>query len=159
MTRFVAALCLIAAVLATPHAAVACSCAQQSPAEAFAAASDVFEGRVSSITREGPANGGPDAAFVVAFDVVQTWKNANHEHVTVRTSLNSASCGYAFAEHTSYLVYARSVQDRLFTSLCSRTTPMSAAAEDLRVLGAGVTPVDIAPGARPRTSGAPNTSR
>ncbi|MBK8170658.1 MAG: hypothetical protein IPK60_10010 [Sandaracinaceae bacterium] len=147
MTRIVALLSLVSLFVATPNVANACSCMEQSREAAFAAASDVFEGRVRSITREGPANGGPESAFVVEFDVVQTWKGAAHERVTVRTATQSAACGYGFREHTSYLVYARTVQDRMYAGLCSRTRLMSEAAEDIRAMGAGVTPVDIDPNA------------
>lgn len=123
-----------------PSTAAACSCMQQTPEEAAENASAIFEGQVARIeTVEG--------GFTVHFNVVRTFKGPSHEELEVHTGADSAGCGYAFAQGTSYLVYASESEGALSTSLCSHTMPIAdpAADDHLKTLGLGVTPFD--PGA------------
>ena len=50
-----------------------------------------------------------------------------------------------FAKDATYLVYANEHEGELSVSACSRTRPLADAAEDLAFLGAGSTPVAVAP--------------
>jgi MYXO-CTERM domain-containing protein len=125
--------------LGSASSARACSCRPPAPpAEAREAAAAVFEGRVISIERGEPA-GGP---IRVKLSVVRTFGADLGEVVTVRTGGSSAACGFGFQQDESYLVYASEHDGQLQVSLCSRTRPMADAAEDLKVLGLGATPVD-----------------
>lgn len=128
---------LLAAMTAAP--AHACSCLAIDPPTAFAQADAVFEGRVLDIERNG-------AVMRVTMAVVQQWKGIDGERVVVQTPEQSAACGVAFEPDTSWLVYAQTDESgQLSASLCSRTTRIERAQEDLAALGAGVVPVDIGP--------------
>ncbi|MGD8860941.1 MAG: MYXO-CTERM sorting domain-containing protein [Myxococcales bacterium] len=125
--------------LGSASTARACSCRSPAPpAEAREAAAAVFEGRVISVERGEPA-GGP---VRVKLSVVRTFGGDLGEVVTVRTGGSSAACGFGFQQDQSYLVYASEHDGQLQVSLCSRTRAMADAAEDLKVLGLGATPVD-----------------
>jgi MYXO-CTERM domain-containing protein len=124
----------------------ACKCRPLSVDEAKADASAIFEGRVTKLADEAPAEGRPPAGKLVTLALVRTWKGLeNEETITVRTSESSASCGYAFELNKSYLVYAQGTPDALSVSSCSRTRPMAETNEDLAALGAGITPVKVEP--------------
>ena len=150
------AFALVAAALAwlAPVPAQACSCMEQPFDDARAGAAAIFEGRAASVTTAA------DGRLVVTFDVVQTWRAAEHEHVEVVTAPDSAMCGYSFVVGTSYLVYASEIEgERYVVSLCSRTAPMADADGDRALLGSGVGPVDVVddPEADPPTSRPPPT--
>jgi MYXO-CTERM domain-containing protein len=139
MGKFLASLLVLTALpWLTPTTARACSCLEQPFETAHESAVAIFEGRAASIA---PAD---DGRLLVTFDVVQTWRAANHEHVEVLTASNGAACGYTFEVGTSYLVYAASAEgERYVVSLCSRTARMADADGDRALLGSGVVPVDI----------------
>lgn len=139
----------VCVAVALPSAAEACSCRQWTRDEAFATATDVFEGRVMSVRIDTNNH-----TTVVELNVVRTWKGARSERVTVVTAQNSSICGYPFQENTSYLVYATTTEGVTRTELCSRTNPMSNsdAQADVQAMGAGVTPVDVPRDAQRRTS-------
>jgi MYXO-CTERM domain-containing protein len=133
----------------------ACKCRPLSVDEAKADASAIFEGRVTKLADEAPAEGQPPAGKLVTLALVRTWKGLeNEETITVRTSESSASCGYAFELDKSYLVYAQGAPDALAVTSCGRTRPMAESNEDLAALGAGITPVKVEPVA---DAGAPAT--
>ena len=151
LAKLIALMVLAASVDAVlPSAANACSCAQLPREQAFATATDVFEGRVLSIRIDAS-----DHSTVVELNVVRTWKGARSERATIVTAQNSSICGYPFQENTSYLVYATTADGVMRTQLCTRTNPMSSAdaMADVRAMGAGVTPVDVPRDAQRRTSG------
>jgi hypothetical protein len=125
--------------------ALACKCMFPPVEAAREDASAVFEGRVLGI-EDVDAGAAPSMGRrSITLSVVRTWKGLDHdERVTVYTNESSAACGYAFAKDTSYLVYARTSDDKqLHVSSCSRTKPLADASEDLTALGAGSTPVHI----------------
>ena len=140
---------LVAISVFSTTPARACKCMLPTIEAARADAAALFEGRVLEVaeqTREGEM---PRVRATLA--VVRTWKGLDREErVDVLTNKDSAACGYEFAKETSYLVYAQRNDGVLHVSLCSRTRPMSQASEDLKVLGAGSTPVRI----EPKSSGA-----
>ncbi|MCC6873948.1 MAG: hypothetical protein IT378_06500 [Sandaracinaceae bacterium] len=122
-----------------PAPAVACTCADRTVEQTFAAADAVFEGRVISV--EASASG-----LRATLAVVQTWKGADHERVRVLTPAGEALCGVSFAPQTSWLVYANELPGgELETGICLRTRPIEEAAIDVAVFGAGVVPVDVGP--------------
>ena len=116
--------------------ALACSCVERPFEELAAQADAVFEGRVASVEPEGDQ-------LRVRLDVVQTWREANTEHVDVRTAAMAAACGYPFEVGRSYLVLAARREGSLVVSLCGGTLPMEVASEQRLSLGSGVIPVDV----------------
>ena len=134
MKRLASALALLLAL--APARASACSCMAQTVDEAIAASAAIFEGRVAAIERR-------DDGLHVRFDVVQTWRAANAEHVEVLTAADSAACGFPFEVGRSYLVYAHETDGALRAGLCSRTRVMEEAGDDRAALGSGAIPVDV----------------
>lgn len=159
-TRFVAIFSLLmAAAFSAPSAAHACKCMFPEVAPAREGATAVFEGRVTAIADE-PVEGDVGIGKKrVTLALVRTWKGLeNKESVVVSTSASSASCGYMFEPNASYLVYADGTEDALEVSGCSRTRPMSDAADDLAVLGGGITPVEVKNAPAPTTPPVPATA-
>ena len=104
------------------------------------------------VDESGAAEGAGGGTKRVTLALVRTWKGLeNKESVIVSTSDSSASCGYTFEPNTSYLVYASGSETALEVSGCSRTRAMTDASEDLAILGAGITPVEVNPAPAPET--------
>lgn len=122
--------------------ALACKCMQAPPAQAFEQAVAVFEGRVVEIIEPAPNSTGPAHARTVRLQAIRSWKGVESESVELTTAADSAACGFAFAKELNYLVYAFAEEGHLRVSACSRTRPMTDAAEDLQTMGMGATPVD-----------------
>jgi hypothetical protein len=121
-----------------PAASYACSCAPPpSVEEALQRQTAVFSGKVISISESNKFWGSSADPVSVVFEVMGAWKGVTKSEVTVNTAMSSASCGYEFKMNTEYLVYAYGEEDGLETGLCERTKPISAAADDLAVLGKG----------------------
>ena len=143
-----------ALLLVHPELIHACKCATPGPPTEEMGRSDlVFSGRVVSIQSEDETDGataGADAeapdlgVYSIEFDVETVWKGTVHETTYLTTNRDSASCGFTFAEGVSYVVYA---QDDLIVHRCSRTRPLSEAAQDLGELGEGRAPTEGAAGA------------
>ena len=144
--RALGAAALGAALFLVSAPALACSCVFPSVEAAREDAAALFEGRVLDVA-DLRVDGGPELAErEVKLAVVRSWKGLDkNEQVTLRTNAQGSLCGYAFAKGTSYLVYAEHDGGQLSVSACSRTRPMADAGEDLIALGAGATPVTIAP--------------
>ena len=77
----------------------------------------------------------------------------------LRTNDSSAACGITFEKDKSYLVYATQGEHGFEAHSCGRTREMSAASEDLAVLGGGVTPVKVDPPAAPEKTEPPKVKR
>ena len=144
--RVLVAATLGAALLLVRAPALACSCVFPSVDAAREGAAALFEGRVLDVT-DLMADGGAEVAVrEVRLAVVRSWKGLDKdEQVTLHTNAQGSMCGYAFAKGASYLVYAEQDGAQLSVSACSRTRPLADAGEDLIALGAGATPVRIAP--------------
>jgi hypothetical protein len=143
--RAVGAATLAAASLFTSAPALACSCVFPPVQAAREDAAALFEGRVLDVVDVARDAGTQSAMREVKLAVVRSWKGLDkHEQITLRTSAQSALCGYAFAKGVSYLIYAQQDAGQLSVSACSRTRRMADAGEDLIALGAGATPVTIA---------------
>ena len=123
-------------VIAQPGRSYACSCIDPgSPSEALERSAAVFAGRVVSID-DRLALGSSLDPLIIKFDVETVWKGSLHQQIELRTAFDSASCGYSFVEGVEYLVYSHNGSE---ASLCSRTRPLSEAADDLAELGPGRT--------------------
>lgn len=133
-----AAVVALVALVSTVHpdCVYACSCRPPgSPAHALAEATAVFAGKVAAI--RAPADQGGANPVEVAFTVTHSWKGALPSSLVVTTPASSASCGVEFVQGQEYLVYARESEGVLQVSLCSRTTQLALAGEDLAALGVG----------------------
>ena len=120
------------------NAAYACSCMiPESPNDSLQTSDAVFSGKAVKIEEKHS----DDLAFssmdpvLVTFDVDRVWKGENESSITIQTRQSSASCGYSFEEDRHYLVYAQRNGEMLDVSLCSRTSLVSSAAEDISELG------------------------
>ena len=122
----------LVALTFAPVEAHACSCVATTPEEGVAAADAIFEGVVrESVLGEG----GPLASRRVELAVHRVWKGEVEPITIVTTANNSAACGFGFVNAERYLVYARKTDRGHHVSLCSRTTQMATAQDDLAVLG------------------------
>ncbi|MDF2679104.1 MAG: hypothetical protein K0R47_294 [Brevibacillus sp.] len=133
-------------LFAIPSSVYACSCVSPGPVkEALAQAESVFAGKVTKIIEPKPnAQGIISSAdpVDVTFDVSISWKGVNTKHVTIKTPLDSASCGFSFDVGKEYLVYSYTNGDNdLETNICTRTQELTVASEDLASLGTGMTPI------------------
>jgi len=118
----------LATVLAQP--AVACSCAPPPGAPSLVEQADaVFVGTVVArrdLPQQSPFLAG-DADWT--FDVESVVKGpVGAAREVVRTHLSSPSCGIVFDLGARYIVYARRVDERLTTGLCSGTALAAQAA-------------------------------
>ena len=68
---------------------------------------------------------------LVRFNIDQAFRGVKGKEVEVRTGLGDSDCGYNFRLGGQYLVYAYGDEDKLATGICSRTRPVSEAADDL----------------------------
>lgn len=113
----------------TAGAAFACSCqAPPPPKIALSKATAVFTGRVTAIKEK-------DGQKLVTMTVQDLWKGNLKNQVTVKTAIQSATCGFPFQADAKYLVYAYEFKNELTTNLCSRTCLLERATEDLKELG------------------------
>ena len=120
----------------------ACSCAGPgSPCQAFGGASAVFVGVVSGVTTTPRGKSGEAAEVdwtprVFKFVVEQPFLGVEGTEVEVATGMGGGDCGYGFRQGERYLVYAyrNAKNDRLVTSICTRTKPYEKADEDIEYL-------------------------
>jgi hypothetical protein len=138
----------------SPTRIYACSCVPPgTPTEELAESAAVFSATAVDITDvsawKGPLISGTDPVKVT-FRVDTVWKGTVQQALTATTARSSASCGYEFERGRKYLVYARGNESELEVSLCSRTSPIERAAEDLEELGTGRAP---ASGSEPEKNG------
>ncbi len=152
MLRAIILVPLLAA--AAVGSAFACDCPQPPPAlEAARAVDSVFVGKVLSVKRHSEPG---DSDFmlrvkslfgfepeygtderVAAMAVETPIKGVTDTKVVVHTSWDDAMCGYPFEAEKTYLVYAKVVDGRLWSSLCSRCAPAQTAADEVaELLGA-----------------------
>jgi hypothetical protein len=141
MSRANAVFLAFALASIAPAHAHACKCAPEpSVADALHSAAAVFEGRVSKLTPLGSND------LVVELSVVRTWKDADTEHILLRTRQDEAACGFSFAPNESYLIYAANAPNDaslpgLEVMRCGRTKLITQADGDLAQLGIGAVPV------------------
>lgn len=134
--RLLLVLAALAVALAAAAPAHACTCAPPGPPAAELAAADaVFSGRVISVEATRQEDRFP--RLTVRFALAEVWKGLPEGEVaTVTTAGDSAACGYHFEPGEEYLVYAQEGDPgSLSTGLCTRTSPLDDADEDLAALG------------------------
>jgi len=152
---------LVLAWLTSASAAYACSCGRLSPAEAFegydvilvATADYVQSPLVPELLTLGRYAVAKAKSVVTQEDLdfeaytfrkvglrAQTlFKGHPSAELAVLTGLGHGDCGYPFEEGKDYLICATFDEHKnLRTGICSRTKPISAAAEDLRYLRARI---------------------
>jgi len=114
-----------------PESVWACSCVQHrnSPSVEFEESDAVFFGRVTNIIKPPPIFYGYYLE-IIAFEVEDSWKGITETHITV----SAGDCGVDFRKGKSYLVYSQEWNGVQGAGICSRTTEITRAAEDLEYL-------------------------
>jgi hypothetical protein len=171
MTRrfYTTLLVALAGAVLTP-AAEACQCGFIGPpCVAFAQTPVVFAGRVSEISKlstpgKTGKNDGVYSRQLVRFDVEENFRGEPRKVIEVTTGFGGGDCGFHFRTGERYLVYAGEFpQQRLYTSICTRTRPLSEVASDLDFLrkrgdpgrGAGLEGTILELGRDPKTNATP----
>lgn len=93
----------------------------------------VFSGVVTEIIVDEKAH-----TFEARFKVLESWKGVETETVSLFGGTECCFCEYMFEVGESYLLYASArvgYQNKLGTTICSRTKPLSKAELDLKYLG------------------------
>lgn len=120
--------------------ALACSCAERAPCQAYGESSAVFVGTVIDsrviTTRKDKYERN---RRVVRFSVDTPYRGVTGSEVELRTGMGGGDCGIRFVPTEKYLVYAYENEGILSTSICSRTRSISRAAEDLSYIRGLVT--------------------
>jgi hypothetical protein len=125
--------------LLLPVCAKPCDCPYAgAPCKAFANTPTVFAGRVvqiSTINRKTPF-GDDFKDRLVSFEVERSYRGWEAKTAEIVTGWGGGDCGYDFREGVRYLVYAYPHREtgKLYTGICQRTRPLSAASEDLEYL-------------------------
>ena len=142
-SRMLAAIALLSAIIVgLPLGASACSCAPPPAADVARDQADaVFAGRVIGLRLVPQAGSDPAALSFSIEDLEVTmlvhslWKGDVSEEQRLFTTFTCCVCGFRFEIGEEYLVYATLVEGVLRTSMCTRTALLSAASEDLGILG------------------------
>ena len=158
LIRLSIGLTLLNVLFAAPAPVQACSCVEPSaPAEAFTNSDAVFTGKVTAVSDNSSpviflldrllARVGLSPAYLysyrfwgyeITFAVLNSWKNVATTRVKVHTGTGGGDCGYLFNQGSDYLVYAYEWNDNentgLGTGICTRTSEISRATEDLSYL-------------------------
>ena len=126
-------LAVVFAGLLFPAAALSCSCEfPGTPLEELAFRDAVFIGRVVEIVK--PSADG-DYEWIW-FKRSAVWKGPLGEDIAIRTGrTDEPMCGFPFEVGGEYLVYALLEDGALETSICSRTSSLAAATDDVALLG------------------------
>jgi hypothetical protein len=127
-----------------PNPAYACDCVIPPNVETELSQSDaVFSGKVIRIKEKRSAGGYIKKEII--FEVYQTWKGVEESQIKITTGQGGGDCGYQFVPYGEYLVYGRNSdmygKSQLSTGICDRTVDLTAANEDLKILGKGDIPV------------------
>lgn len=129
----------------SPKTSYACSCVEPGTVkEELTRSSAVFSGKVIDIVDKKKNSLVQSSADLIAvlIEVEESWKGIRQNQVVVYTERSSASCGFEFTINNRYLVYANVNDGKLKASLCSRTTLLSLANEDIDELGEGEKPTE-----------------
>jgi len=121
-----------------PKQAVACSCAMKnSPDEELKRSFAVFQGKVlkKETKRYSLFTSSSADPVYVTFTVHKVWKGIDTKTITIQTAVSGASCGYDFHQNQEYIVYAIKSNGKLEVNLCSRTSELSQANDDIQYLG------------------------
>lgn len=123
--------------MVSPPAAYACSCAEIPSALQQKDKMDaVFTGKAVVVKEKGLSMlRTSESPVEVSFEVDKVWKGHVSPRLTISTSLDEASCGVEFNQGNEYLVYAYASEGKLKSDLCSGTTLLTNAGNDLVLLG------------------------
>jgi SdrD B-like domain len=104
------------------------------PCQAYWEANVVFAGTVTQITAS--ENKDTFHRRLIRFSVTDPFRGLTGSEAEVLTGSGDADCGYGFQLGGDYLVYAHlnKEDNKLYTSICSRTRPLSSAADDLKFI-------------------------
>ena len=153
---------LIALLLAPLAPVWACSCSPISEPPCLAAwsATALFTGTVIDIVEPAPRQSQPQTAGpkpirapfyessktalpwpkrVVRMQIAEvlTGVDPGQKEIEIVTGIGGGDCGYSFQTRVDYIIYAhKNSEGRLETGICSRTRPLTQAAEDLAYLHA-----------------------
>ena len=117
---------ILSAILLFPQNELrACSCVPPPPpAEEFERSDAVFMATVTSFKRAG------EYRRVAKFRLLKLWKGKKVGEIF--TSSNSGLCGFDFVVGETYVIYAfLDTNGELITNICTRTTSLEQAVEDL----------------------------
>ena len=137
-----------AALALLPSEADACSCMRSpSAVEAARGADAVFTAKLVSSKDVPPSGQYGVATKVFTFEVTRTFKGQLDAKVNVSTADNSAACGRSYGDPGSeWLIYAKiDGEGQTRDNLCSRTTALDKAAEDITELEANADSLDQEP--------------
>ncbi len=150
---------LIALLVALLAPAWACSCSTpEPPCQAAWSASAVFTGTVIDIAEPVPVQPEADGPNINRASVkrssrsplpwpkrvvrmqireVLTGVDPGQREIEIVTGMGRGDCGYSFQSSVDYVIYAyKNSEGRLETGICSRTRPITTAAEDIAYLRA-----------------------
>jgi hypothetical protein len=66
----------------------------------------------------------------IRFDVSNTWKGSSRPMQIVYTNSGDWDCGFTFVNDSVYVVFAKLMNNKLYTFICTRTALASAAQAD-----------------------------
>ncbi|MFN2512660.1 MAG: carboxypeptidase regulatory-like domain-containing protein [Pyrinomonadaceae bacterium] len=123
---------VFASVMLSAGNALACSCLESAPCQAYGEASAVFVGtvidsRVITTKRDKYER----SKRAVRLSVDTPFRGVTGSEVELTTGMGGGDCGFGFVLNKQYLVYAYENKGKLSTGICSRTRSISSAAEDL----------------------------
>lgn len=129
------AITVFALTTLSPGNALACSCLERVPCQAYGEASAVFVGtvidtRIITINRANYER----RRRAVRLSVDSPFRGVKGPEVELTTGMGGGDCGIRFVPARQYLVYAYEHEGKLSTSICSRTRSISRAAEDLNYI-------------------------
>lgn len=112
-----------------------CDCVSTSFKEAIENYESIFSAKVLNIT-DIPEScyKGDCLAVTVELEIIENFREANMDTITVYTGKYTPSCGYPFEVGNSYLVYVSNQNENYNVSLCSRTSLLEKAADDIKLL-------------------------
>lgn len=125
---------LLTTVFIADVAACSCQDGGASPCQEYWRTDVVFTGMVVGSAKITISEG--DSKFeqrLVRFEISQTFRGEQAAKAEIVTGWGGGDCGYSFKDGETYLVYASRNKEnqRLYTSVCTRTRPISQAAGDL----------------------------
>ncbi|CAN5720784.1 hypothetical protein BH18ACI4_BH18ACI4_09070 [soil metagenome] len=126
------AITVFALVALSAANALACTCLERAPCQAYGEASAVFVGTVINSRILSIKQGNHESSSrVVRLSVDSSFRGVKGSEVEVTTAMGGGDCGFGFVPTQQYLVYASENNGKLSTSICTRTRSISRAAEDL----------------------------
>lgn len=132
--------------------AYACRCGRASPEAEFNKSKAVFAGKVVAIRQSSfwdrmkqripflRSNLFEDFAERKTIEVSRIWKGEPASHIEIKDAGWFGFCGVPMELGVEYLVYATGNGSTLINRICSRTTELAGASEDLAYLGLGIEP-------------------